>query len=157
MSSKMLDAYLGDITSRLDEGNWNEAQRLAIGLPHIAVALAAEDLTTSLQKYSTWCTEWIEPDQGNERYSEWATLSMTNGDDFVEARPVRLLQSLGLKRRLRASPPYAPRRDAPDAYSKSVVRDCQLLTSAFEAWRNKCAAEANRTVLMNLAKVGVLR
>jgi hypothetical protein len=152
----MLDAYLGEIANRLDEAAWNEAHRLAIGLPHIAVALAADDLTTSAGAYVTWCATWVAPDQGNDRYSKWAAVSMEHAKDFVEGRPARLLKSLGLNRRLRTVAPYQPMRDAPDAASKAVVQDCQLLTSAFEAWRNK-SADSDRTVLMNLAKVGVLR
>ena len=152
----MLDAYLGEISLRLDEASWSDAQRLALGLPHIAVALSSETLTTSAEQYCTWCASWIAPDQGNERYSSWAALAGENAGDFVDGQPVRLLKTLGLKRRLRASPPYPPRRDALDDQSKALVYDCQLLTSAFEAWRNK-AADSDRTVLMNLAKVGVLR
>jgi hypothetical protein len=153
----MLDAYLGDISMRLDAGQWDDAQRLAIGLPHIAVALGAEDLTTSRERYIAWCTDWVAPDQGNDRYTQWATASMENAADFAEGRPVRLLQDLGLKRRLRTSPPYLPAPEAHDAHGKTVMQDCQLLTFAFEAWRNRAAADENQTVLLNLVKVGVLR
>jgi len=152
----MLTAYLGEIALRLDAGRWTEARQTALGLPHIAVALAAADLTTSAGHYTAWCATWVTPDQGNERYAKWAADSMATATDFVEGRPVRLLKMLGLKRRLRASPPYQPTRDAPDAASQAAGEECQLLTSAFEAWRNKFA-DSDPTVLLNLAKVGVLR
>jgi hypothetical protein len=156
MSSKMIDAYVREIALRLDEAQWREAERLATALPHIAIALSDPNLTSSAAAYRAWCTQWVKPDQGDDRFDQWMETAGQNPLHSPDGRPTGVFQTLGLTRRLRTSPPYPPRRKPEDDYGEAVTRDSQLLIAAFRSWY-AAQGRSDQTVTMNLAKLGVLR
>src|SRR5580692_258595 len=60
-SSRMLDAYLGDIEYLMRERLWSEAVPLALALPHICVAISDPALRSSPHDYLEWCQSWVRP------------------------------------------------------------------------------------------------
>src|SRR5262245_50495180 len=70
--SSMLEGYLASITELLQEGRLDEAERAALALPHIAVALTDAQLQSSREAYRAWCAEWVPLDHTNAEYDEWS-------------------------------------------------------------------------------------
>ncbi len=52
--SRMLETYLNDVEYLMRERLWNEAVPLALALPHICVALADPDTSSSSGQYLQW-------------------------------------------------------------------------------------------------------
>jgi hypothetical protein len=156
MPSKMLDAYVNDIGLFLNEEEWDEAERRATGLPHIAVALGSVDLASSREAYQLWCREWVRPEPGDVAVDAWFGVSTQKPLQFVEGKPVAVLQALSRSRRLRASTPHPPRIYPTTERGTSVMHICNVLIAAFQAWHNS-RGRSDPTVALNLGKLGVLR
>lgn len=156
MPSKMLDRFVQEIGLLLTEEKWDEAERHATGLPHLAIALSSTDLESSQPAYRNWCSEWVQPDQGDETYDKWYAVSMSDPARFVDGKPVAMLHELGLVRRLRVnlSPPPRPHPSTPRGAAAAHLSG--LLIAAFQAWHNQ-RARTDRTVALNLARLGTLR
>jgi hypothetical protein len=156
MTSKMLDAYVNDIGLFLREEGWDEAEQRATGLPHIAVALGTPELASSQAAYRLWCREWVRPEPNDAVTDTWFAVSTQNPFQFIEGKPVAVLQALSLSRRLRASAPPPPRVYPTTPRGTSVTQTCNVLISAFQAWHNN-RGRTDATVALNLGKLGVLR
>ena len=59
--SKMLDMYAADIAGMFAERHYDEAERHALAIPHIAVALTDAGLQSSRASYADWCAKWVHP------------------------------------------------------------------------------------------------
>jgi hypothetical protein len=156
MNSKMLDTYLRRIAQLLDAERWDEAERHATGLPHIAVALSNENLNSSCEAYRAWCRAWIRSPQSDALYDGWCRLSTPDPSQFIDGKPSAVLQTLSLARSLRTSVAYPPKRRTAEPRGIAVDATCQQLIAAFGAWRAG-AGHADPVVALNLAKLGVLR
>jgi hypothetical protein len=156
MPSKMLDAYVSDIGLLLNEEEWDEAETRATGLPHIAVALADMNLASSREAYRLWCLEWVRPEPAEATVDAWLGVSTKKPIQFVEGKPVAVLQALSLSRRLRSSRPHPPRIYPTTARGTAVMQTCNVLIAGFQAWHNG-RGRTDPTVALNLGKLGVLR
>jgi len=156
MNSKMLDAYVTGIPQLLDDKQWDEAERVATGLPHIAVALSNRELESSRADYIAWCREWIGSPQEDSVYDSWCTLSIRTSSEYVDGKPFGVLQTLSLVRGLRTRAAYAPMQRPTDARELAVTQTCDRLVAAFESWRTT-NGKSDPIVTLNLAKLGVLR
>ena len=156
MPSKMLDSFVHEIGLLLTEEQWDEAEQYATGLPHLAIALSSSDLQSTQPAYRNWCSEWVQPDQGDETYDAWFAVSTEDPVRFVDGKPVALLQTLSLSRRLRPNLSPPPRHRTLDARGAGVSHISGLLIAAFQAWHN-VRGSTDPIVAMNLAKLGVLR
>ena len=156
MPSKMLDSYVQDIGLLLTEELWDEAEQYAAGLPHIAIALSSADLKSTATAYRTWCSEWVQPGQGDATYDAWYAVSMRDPVRFVEGKPTALLQALSLGRRLRANPSPPPRPRPSSGRGAVISQMSTLLIAAFQVWHNT-RGRADPIVELNLAKLGALR
>ena len=156
MPSKMLDRFVQEIGLLLTDEKWDEAERHATGLPHVAIALSSADLSSSQPAYRTWCSEWVQPDQGDDAYDAWYAVSISDPARFVHGKPVAMLNALGLVRRLRVNLSPTPRPHPSTPRGAAVAHLSGLLIAAFQAWHNG-PARTNRTVALNLAKLGALR
>ena len=156
MPSKMLDSFTHEIGLLLIAEQWDEAERYATGLPHVAIALSSLDLKSSQAAYRLWCSEWVQPDQGDGAYDAWYGVSTNDPGRFVDGKPVAMLQALSLVRRLRANPSPPPRPHPPGPRGASVARLSAVLIAAFQAWHNS-RGRTDPIVALNLAKLGVLR
>lgn len=156
MTSKMLDAYISDIGLFLNEETWDEAEQRATGLPHIAVALGNADLVSSRADYELWCREWVKPPPDDAAIDGWFSVSTQKPLQFIEGKPVAVLQALSLSRRLRSATRHAPRIYPTTARGTRVTETCGVLIAAFQAWHNS-RGRGDATVALNLGKLGVLR
>ncbi|MEJ0038226.1 MAG: hypothetical protein WDO68_19455 [Gammaproteobacteria bacterium] len=156
MPSKMLDRFVQEIGLLLNAERWDEAEQYATGLPHVAIALSSTDLKSSQAAYRQWCSEWLQPDQGDAAYDAWYGLSTQDPARFVDGKPVAMLQALSLVRRLRANLSPPPRPHPPGPRGASVSHLCGLLIAAFQTWHS-ARGRTDPTVALNLAKLGVLR
>ena len=152
----MLDTFVQEIGLLLTAEEWDEAERYATGLPHVAIALSSMDLKSSRPAYRMWCSDWVQPSQGDGTYDAWYGVSTNDAARFMDGKPVAMLQALGLVRRLRAnlSPPPQPRPPGPRG--AAVAHLSGTLIAAFQAWHN-IRGRTDPIVALNLAKLGVLR
>jgi hypothetical protein len=127
-----------------------------VGLPHIAIVLSSRDLKSSQVAYRRWCSEWVQPDQGNAAYDAWYAVSAEDPVRFTDGKPVALLQALSLGRRLRANLSPPPRSRPLDTRGAAVSHLSAVLTTAFQAWHS-VRGRMDPTVELNLARLGVLR
>jgi hypothetical protein len=156
MSSKMLDAYVRQISALQDEGRWGDASLMATGLPHLGVALSNPQMVSSRDDYLRWCQQWVRPAQDEARYSSWFEKSTRDPLRFVNGKPTALLGELRLARRLRTEPAYSPRTTPRDETTREIAQETVFLVTAFQTWQN-VDGRVDATVAMNLAKLGVLR
>jgi hypothetical protein len=156
MSSKMLDSFVHEIGLLLAADLWDKAEQYATGLPHIAVALSSSDLTSGQPAYRNWCSEWVEPDQGDAAYDAWYAISVADPRQFIDGRPVALLQALSLTRRLRPNLSPPPRHRTLDARGATVSQASRMLIAAFQSWHG-ARGRTDPVVALNLAKLGALR
>jgi hypothetical protein len=156
MPSKMLDSFVHEIGLLLREEQWDEAEQYAVGLPHVAIALSSSDLRSSQPAYRMWCSQWVQPDQGDAAYDAWYAISAEDPVRFNDGKPAAVLQALSLGRRLRPnlSPPPQPRPLG--ARGAAVSQLSKILIPAFQAWHN-VRGRADPIVALNLARLGVLR
>jgi hypothetical protein len=156
MHSGMLDEYLREILRLLNEQLWDEAERRATGLPHIAIALTRDDLTSTYEAYLAWCREWVRPAEADDVYEKWCALTSQASHALQGGRPVKVLRLLGLTRRLRPTIVRPPRVRPMESRGVEVASLCQRLIAAFEAWSISAEAAAP-PVPLNLGRLGTLR
>jgi hypothetical protein len=152
----MLDRFVQEIGLLLTDAQWDEAERYATGLPHVAIALSSTDLRSSPPAYRTWCSEWVQPDQGDEVYDAWYRLSTNDPARFADGKPVGMLHELGLVRRLRVNLSPQPRPHPSTPRGAAVAHLSGLLIAAFQSWHNG-RGRTDATVALNLARLGALR
>jgi hypothetical protein len=151
--SKMLDMYTGDIARMLAEGQLESAERAALAIPHIAVALTDAGLQSSSLLYQDWCVRWVQPDFGLVAYSEWC--SRNNGCEGSSGLPFAALRALRLQRRARELHTPSLRPAAPGEARAGQAVTCALL-EAVSRWYEQDARN-HPLVQTNLARLGVLR
>ncbi|HUK01700.1 MAG TPA: hypothetical protein VLW26_05435 [Steroidobacteraceae bacterium] len=166
-SSRMLESYLGDIEYLMREGLWEEAEPLALALPHICCALANSELHSSRERFLVWCETWVRPLERSP-YRQPPTpaqlLELAQAHDVAEeigarsAVPSHALRQLRLRRLSRAAP--ARRRmamaDEERRESDAPLEVCAALVEAVRRWYSDWAGR-QATVQMNLARLAVLR
>jgi hypothetical protein len=152
--SKMLDVYAADIAGFLTEGRFESAERLALAIPHIAVALSDAALQSSHTAYLEWCSTWIHPDFGAAVYQEWCSRSNESG--LAEpAVPFSALRALRLGRRAReVHTRFATAAAQPKAHGTQTIV-CALLGAEFKWYEQQGRYQS--IVQTNLARLGVLR
>jgi hypothetical protein len=154
--SKMLDVYAGDIAGMLVEGRQENAERAAIAIPHIAVALADSSLHSSCSAYLDWCRKWVQPDFDVTVYQEWFARS-SEAEHGGNGVPFGALRSLRLRRWAREVPTLSVGSEAEPAPKPSTPRGvtCALLGAAFRWYEQE--GRYQTVVQTNLARLGVLR
>jgi hypothetical protein len=149
--SKMLDVYAGDIAGMLVEGRLDGAERAALAIPHIAVALADSSLHSSGSDYVEWCRKWVQPDFAATVYEDWCNRS----EQGTSGVPFAALRALRLRRWAREVPtPFVRSEAAPKASTPQAVT-CALLGAAFRWYEQE--GRYQQVVQTNLARLGVLR
>jgi hypothetical protein len=151
--SKMLDMYTGDIARMLAEGQHDRAERAALSIPHIAVALTDAGLQSSCLMYQDWCARWVQPDFGMQAYSEWCFRN--NECDGGTGVPFAALRTLRLQRRARELPTPSLEQAAPIETRAAQAITCALLGAACRWYEQD--ARYHPLVQTNLARLGVLR
>jgi hypothetical protein len=152
--SKMLDMYAAHIAGLLAEGRHESAEREAMTIPHIAVALADAGLQSSSAGYREWCSKWLQPDFGSEIYDEWFARSSEH-ERSGSGVPFAALRALRLGRRARETPTLYTRLDAKLDAGKAQSITCALL-GAGSRWYEQ-EGRYQKIVQTNLARLGVLR
>lgn len=152
--SKMLDMYTGDIARMLAERQYQAAERAALAIPHMAVALADAGLQSSVLMYQEWCLHWVQPAFGPQAYTEWCMRS--NECQHASGVPFASLRALRLQRRARELPSPMLNRNALVAESGSAQAiTCALLDAACRWFEQE--GRHQPVVQTNLARLGVLR
>jgi hypothetical protein len=168
-SSRMLDAYLGDIEYLMRERLWSEAVPLALALPHICVALTDAALRSSPHDYLEWCQSWVRPSRTDstatvptadalfrlaQHRSDWRE------DESGTVVPAAALRQLRLRRLTRATP---LRRQSAiselvrmEAAHESDREAALVLVDAARRWYSDRGA-LDPTVQNNLARLAILR
>ncbi len=158
--SRMLDAYLAAITQMLAEARFAEAERGALTLPHIAVALADPQMQSSCEGYRAWCTRWVRPEQADATYDSWFAQASCSDDDLVRGVPFAALQALRLHRLARPRPAIAMTSPELDAAAEgpegAAIGKCLTLVNATVRWYCELAHESSQ-IQANLARLGALR
>jgi hypothetical protein len=152
--SKMLDVYAADIALLLTERRVDDAERHALSIPHIAIALADAGLQSSLEAYRDWCIRWVQPDFGAATYDEWCTRS---GECYRSENdlPFAALRVLRLSRRAReVHAPIASSEPTSDTNEARTV--VYALLGAHARWYEQ-QGRYLPAVQTNLARLGVLR
>jgi hypothetical protein len=153
LASKMLDVYATEIALLLSERRHQLAESQALAIPHIAVALSNAALQSSCAAYEAWCSQWVQPDFGPDRYKEWCVRAgeCLRGDDV----PFSALRALRLRRGARdVASPSAWSDSLSDLNSMQAV--AYSLIGAQFRWYER---EGRHVPLVqtNLARLGVLR
>jgi hypothetical protein len=152
----MLEGYLASITELLQEGRFEEAERAALALPHIAVALADAQLQSSREAYRAWCSEWVSMEHANGAYDEWCNKAALANDAAVPGVPFNALRSLRLHRHTRPnSRGIAMSHDVIEQDENPVTTTCLTLMAATLRWYLRSAVSVAQ-VQTNLARLGVL-
>jgi hypothetical protein len=152
--SKMLDVYASDIALLLADGHIESAERHALAIPHIAIALSDAGLQSSRASYVAWCARWVQPDFGGAVYEEWCQRS-GECDQDESGVPFSGLRALRLRRRTREVHTRfaAPETSADIAHASALTRG--LLGAEFRWYEQEGRYEP--IVQTNLARLGVLR
>jgi len=152
--SKMLDVYASDIALLLADGHIESAERHALAIPHIAVALSDAGLQSSRVSYVEWCARWVQPDFGGTVYEEWCRRS-GECDQPESGVPFLSLRALRLRRRTREVHTRfaAPESSSEAAHASALTR--ALLGAQFRWYEQEGRYEP--IVQTNLARLGVLR
>lgn len=154
--SSMLEGYLGSITELLQEGRLNEAERAALALPHIAVALTDAQLQSSPAAYRAWCMEWVRMGHATSEYDDWSVKASFVDDPATGGVPFNALQSLRLHRHTRPnSRAVGMSLDLIEQDESPVTTTCLTLMAATLRWYLHCATSIPQ-VQTNLARLGVL-
>jgi hypothetical protein len=152
----MLDVYAGDIAGMLVEGRQESAERAALAIPHIAVALADAMLHSSDAAYVEWCRKWVQPELDTAIYQDWCnrTDACERGSHGV---PFAALRSLRLRRWAREvpTPTVTSETDAAPKPGTPRAVTCALLGAAFRWYEQD--GRYQTVVQTNLARLGVLR
>jgi hypothetical protein len=152
----MLDVYAGDIAEMLVDGQEENAERAALTIPHIAVALADAQLQSSDEAYLDWCRKWVQPEFDSAVYQDWCarTDACERDSDGV---PFAALRSLRLRRWAREVHTPSLGSLAEEAATPGTPRAvaCALLGAAFRWYEQE--GRYQTVVQTNLARLGVLR
>ena len=152
--SSMLEGYLASITELLQDGRFQEAERAALALPHIAVALTDAQLQSSREAYRTWCAEWVRIEHANGEYDEWSDKAAFGAEPA--GVPLNALRSLRLHRHTRPnSRGIAMSHDVIEHDESPVTTTCLTLMAATLRWYLHSAVSTPQ-VQTNLARLGVL-
>ena len=152
----MLEGYLASITELLQESRFEEAERAALALPHIAVALTDAQLQSSREAYRAWCAEWVPIEHANGEYDEWCTKAQYGQDPAACGVPFDALRSLRLHRHTRPNGRgIGMSHDVIEHDENPVTTTCLTLMAAMLRWYLRCAASIPQ-VQTNLARLGVL-
>jgi hypothetical protein len=163
-SSRMLASYLSDIERLLEEQRWDAAQREALDVPRLAVALADAQLQCSAEQVDTWCQEWLRP-SGAERDAQGVESErlMQQVQELLRTRtaegiPMRALRRLQLRRHLRVLPRGFPAaaHNALTPAENTTQEICSGLLEAARRWYARTACH-DPVVQANLARLAVLR
>lgn len=151
--SKMVDMYAGEIAALLAEGHHQSAERAALTIPHIAVALTDAGLHSSCGAYQDWCRRWVQPEFTADVYVQWCARSgecenSSNGVPFASLRALRL------RRRAREVPMPFVRMSSPATPNTPQSVTCALLGAAFRWYEQE--GRHHQVVQTNLARLGVL-
>ena len=152
--SKMLDVYATDIALLLSEQRVESAERQALSIPHIAVALCDAGLQSSREAYRDWCTKWVQPGFGAATYDEWCTRSgeCSGSESGV---PFAALRALRLSRKTREVHAPTTPSDLISEANKTRSLICALLGAQSRWYEQEGRYQA--TAQTNLARLGVLR
>lgn len=153
--SKMIDMYAGEIAGLLAEGRLEDAERAALDIPHIAIALAEADLHSSADAYRDWCVRWVQPDFGADTYSQWYARSDEGSRAEGPGIPFGALRALRLRRRAREVPMPVLRTEQPLSTGAPQAVTCALLGAVFRWYEQE--GRYQQLVQTNLARLGVLR
>jgi hypothetical protein len=154
--SKMLDVYAGDIAGMLVEGRQESAERAALAIPHIAVALGDSALHSSCSAYVDWCRKWVQPEFDTAIYQDWLNRS-SEAEHGGNGVPFAALRSLRLRRWAREvhTPSVAAETGTAPKPGTSRGVTCALLGAAFRWYEQE--GRYQPVVQTNLARLGVLR
>ena len=150
--SKMLDVYATDIALLLTEHRVENAERHALSIPHIAIALCDAGLQSSREAYRDWCVRWVQPDFGAAIYDEWCIRS-GEFDRSEDGVPFAALRALRLSRRAREVRAVPSLELVAENKARGLV--CALLGAQFRWYEQE--GRYQQTVQTNLARLGVLR
>jgi hypothetical protein len=151
--SKMLDVYASDIALLVTEGHCELAERQALAIPHIAVALADARLLSSQSLYSEWCVRWVQPDFGADKYRQWSE-RIGECAEGAAGVPFTALRRFRLQRQAREVYALMPSRLAEDGNSAHAVTYA-LLGAQFRWYEQQ--GRHMPAVQTNLGRLGVLR
>lgn len=153
--SRMLDAFAADVASMLTEGHFDNAEKSALAIPHIAVALSDAALQSTHAAYRNWCSHWVQPDFGETVYARWAIQSSECARESGDV-PFAALRTLRLQRRLRTTPTTFARQSDQSAESNTArAVTCALLGAVFRWYEQE--GRYLSIVQTHLARLGVLR
>lgn len=151
--SKMLDVYASDIALLLADGHFETAERNALAIPHIALALSDAGLQSSRTGYTEWCKRWVQPDFGVLAYEDWCRRS-SEADQSESGVPFSALRALRLRRRTReVHVRFSDVEDSASTERRAVTR--ALLGAEFRWYEQE--GRYQPVVQTNLARLGVLR
>jgi hypothetical protein len=154
--SSMLEGYLASITELLQAGRHEEAERAALALPHIAVALSDAQLQSSPDAYRAWCAEWVRMEPANGEYDEWSSKAAVANEPAAPGVPFNALRALRLHRHTRPnSRGVAMSHDVIEQDEGPVTTLCLTLMAATLRWYSRSAVSIPQ-VQANLARLGVL-
>jgi hypothetical protein len=144
----------------MQEGRLEEAERAALALPHIAVALADARLQSSREAYRSWCCEWVSMEHANgqydDQYDEWCKKASFGDDAEPGGVPFNALRSLRLHRHTRPnSRGITISHDVIEQDESPVTTTCLTLMAATLRWYLQSAVSTSQ-VQTNLARLGVL-
>ncbi len=149
--SKMLDMYAADIACMLADKQYDNAERHALAIPHMAVALGDASLQSSCASYQDWCVRWVRPSFEAAVYESWFARSgeCEHGVPFVALRALRL------QRRARETLTRSTQSEATlgSGNSQTITR---ALLGAVCRWYEQ-EGRYQQSVQTNLARLGVLR
>jgi hypothetical protein len=149
----MLDVYATEIALLLTDQRYPQAERQALAIPHIAIALSDAALQSSCSAYQAWCSRWVQPDFGTATYKEWCIRTGECTGDRPDV-PFSGLRALRLRRRAREliSPTISS-----EAFDSTTVHSVAraLLGAQFRWFQHE--GRYREVVQKNLARLGVLR
>ena len=148
-SSRMLETYCADIENLLREGLGRSAFKASLALPDISAALEDPTMTSSRDRYVTWCDSWLaleahvsgRPVDGARLYGAYVgRRALTVHADLTAAALGRLRMSRRTRRRLSLSrPSVAPPVNRLQAFQ---VRLTEALLAASRRWYGEKGAAA---------------
>jgi hypothetical protein len=147
----MLDMYAADIAGMFAGKQYENAERHALAIPHIAVALSDAGLQSSCASYAEWCTRWVLPSFEQSVYEGWCARS----GEHEPGVPFVALRNLRLQRRTRETLiEFRLSESAPSSSNSQAIT--RALLGAACRWYEELG-RYQPTVQTNLARLGVLR
>ena len=156
--SRMIDGFAHDILRLYMLERLDEAQRMAVLVPMLAVALADKSLAFSRERYVAWCREWVTDEESQAAAEEWCSTGAQN-EGTQNGVPMNAQLSLRLHRHLRAverNSSFALAVAQVISADTSVGRMCLALSKAMRTWYMQ-VGRRNPVVEQNLARLLVHR